>query len=141
MTRIFDLPEDYDTEDETSKNWGPGGLVPGPNEMEDFGYEASFRKKVVNRALRRLGREGTLPGLTRSLTTARKGSRMNGGRDESPSGKASSSRTRDKSRNERMDERMEDLMDGDDIGDDDDDSGSGLDDSDGDDATEDGMVD
>ena len=62
MSRIIDLPEDYDTEDESS--WGPGGLVPNPNEEEDYGGEALRHKKVVDRAIRRLAREGQIGSLT-----------------------------------------------------------------------------
>ena len=58
MQRIAALPADYDTEDEDS--FGPGGLVPGPDEEDDFGAEALKRKKVLDRAVRRLyrGQEG-----------------------------------------------------------------------------------
>ncbi len=52
--RIGELPDLYDTEDEQS--WGPGGLVPNPGEEEDFGEEALFKQKVLNRALRRTNR-------------------------------------------------------------------------------------
>ncbi len=54
LLRIMDLPDDYETEDEGS--WGPGGLVPNPGEKEDFGGEALYYKKVIDRAMRRLGR-------------------------------------------------------------------------------------
>ena len=54
MQRIAALPAGYDTEDEDS--FGPGGLVPGPDEEDDFGGEATKRKKVVDRAMRRLYR-------------------------------------------------------------------------------------
>ena len=58
MQRIASLPDDYDTEDENS--FGPGGLVPGPDEEDDFGAEALKWKKVLDRATRRLyrGQEG-----------------------------------------------------------------------------------
>ena len=55
MSRIINLPEDYDTDDEGS--WGPGGLVPNPEEDFDFGGEALRHKKVLDRALRRLARQ------------------------------------------------------------------------------------
>ncbi len=55
MKRIKDLPDGYDTEHELS--WGPGGLVPNPDEDEDFGEEALRQKKVIDRAVRRLLRE------------------------------------------------------------------------------------
>lgn len=56
MSRIYDLPNDYDTEDEHN-SWGPGGLVPNPGEGEDYGGEAVRHRKVIDRALRRLERE------------------------------------------------------------------------------------
>ena len=65
MSRIIDLPEDYDTEDESS--WGPGGLVPTKGEESDFGGEALMHKKVIDRAQRRLAREdngGLLPDIS-----------------------------------------------------------------------------
>ncbi len=55
MRRIQELPNDYDTESESS--WGPGGLVPNPGEKEDFGGAALRAKKVLDRAMRRLLRE------------------------------------------------------------------------------------
>ena len=55
MSRIIDLPENYDTEDEES--WGPGGIVPNPGEEKDYGGEALKHKKVIDRASRRLERE------------------------------------------------------------------------------------
>lgn len=76
MSRIINLPEDYDTEDEGS--WGPGGLVPNPNEQEDYGGEALRHKKVVDRAIRRLAREGqtgSLTGLGQSLNPRKRKSR------------------------------------------------------------------
>lgn len=62
MSRIIDLPENYDTEDEGA--WGPGGLVPNPGEEKDYGGEALRHKKVVDRALRRLEREDRDGGAT-----------------------------------------------------------------------------
>lgn len=64
MKRIKDLPDGYDTENESS--WGPGGLVTNLDEHEDFGEEALRQKKVIDRAIRRLLREeagGALDGL------------------------------------------------------------------------------
>lgn len=55
MSRIIDLPENYDTEDDDS--WGPGGLVPNPGEEKDYGGEALKHKKVIDRTSRRLERE------------------------------------------------------------------------------------
>ena len=67
MKRIRDLPDDYDTEDERSeRTWGPGGLLPNPDESEDFGEEAVSQKKAIDRAIRRLARDevgGPLEGL------------------------------------------------------------------------------
>lgn len=55
MQRILDLPDDYDTEEESS--WGPGGLIPNPEkEDNDYGGEALEQKKVLDRAQRRLTR-------------------------------------------------------------------------------------
>ena len=54
MQRIAALPDGYDTEDEDS--FGPGGLVPGHDEEDDYGGEATKRKKVLDRAMRRLYR-------------------------------------------------------------------------------------
>ena len=54
MSRIIDLPEDYDSESEGA--WGPGGLVPNPGEENDFAGEALRHKKVIERAQRRLAR-------------------------------------------------------------------------------------
>lgn len=55
MKRVRNLPNMYDTDDEYS--WGPGGLMPNPNEVEDFGEEALAYKKAIDRAMRRLYRE------------------------------------------------------------------------------------
>ena len=52
MKRIKDLPDGYDTDDEQA--WGPGGLVPNPDEMEDFGEEALRQTKSIDRTVRRL---------------------------------------------------------------------------------------
>jgi len=52
--RISELPDLYDSEDENS--WGPGGLVPNPGEEEDYGEEAMYKQKILNRALRRVSR-------------------------------------------------------------------------------------
>ena len=54
MNRVKDLPDTYDTDDETS--WGPGGLVANANEADDYGEEAIKHKKVIDRAMRRLYR-------------------------------------------------------------------------------------
>ena len=77
MSRIIDLPEDYDTEDEGA--WGPGGLVPNRDEENDYGGEALRHKKVIDRALRRLARDdhgGRLRDLGYSLQG---GQRLSGG--------------------------------------------------------------
>ncbi|MCJ1266196.1 hypothetical protein MMC22_006079 [Lobaria immixta] len=55
MKRIKDLPDGYDTDDEQA--WGPGGLVPNPDEMEDFGEEALRQTKSIDRTVRRLIRD------------------------------------------------------------------------------------
>lgn len=52
MNRVKDLPDSYDTDDESS--WGPGGLVANKHEMDDYGAESVKYKKVIDRALRRL---------------------------------------------------------------------------------------
>lgn len=68
MKRIINLPDGYDSEDEHS--YGPGGLVPTPGEDEDYGEEALRGKKQLDRAVRRLDREGhggPLGGLLRNL--------------------------------------------------------------------------
>ena len=73
MSRIIDLPDDYDTDDDGS--WGPGGLVPKPGEEEDYGGEALKHKKVLDRAVRRLARDGqgdALGGLAQSYLKSRK---------------------------------------------------------------------
>jgi hypothetical protein len=68
MKRVYFLPDIYDSEDEET-TIGPGGLVPNTlcaqaEEMEDYGGEAMYRKRVLSRALRRLGREdGSMPRL------------------------------------------------------------------------------
>lgn len=66
MKRIKDLPDGYDTDDELA--WGPGGLVPNPDELEDFGEEALRQRKSIDRAVRRLIRDdngGPLDGLVK----------------------------------------------------------------------------
>ncbi|KAI4103671.1 MAG: hypothetical protein L6R37_003677 [Teloschistes peruensis] len=54
MKRIYDLPDDYDTEDDRSG--GPGGLVPNLGENEDYGEDALRQKKALDRVTRRLDR-------------------------------------------------------------------------------------
>lgn len=66
MRRIRNLPDNYDTEDEDA--WGPGGLFPEREELEDYGEEATYVKKILDRAVRRLTRElneGTVNGSKR----------------------------------------------------------------------------
>ncbi|MDI1491139.1 MAG: hypothetical protein OHK93_002346 [Ramalina farinacea] len=73
MNRVKDLPENYDSDEDTS--WGPGGLVPNRNEPEDYGAEAVRYKKVLDRALRRLARaenDGPATGLTKGYRRRRK---------------------------------------------------------------------
>ncbi|KAL8843603.1 MAG: hypothetical protein Q9170_000107 [Blastenia crenularia] len=54
MKRIYDLPDDYDSEDE--RQGGPGGLVQNLGEEEDYGEGALRHKKALDRAVRKLGR-------------------------------------------------------------------------------------
>ena len=56
LARVWDLRDDYDTEDE-GVSWGPGGLVPNPAEDSDWGGEALRHRKVLARGERRLARE------------------------------------------------------------------------------------
>ena len=120
MRRIRNLPDNYDTEDEDA--WGPGGLFPEREELEDYGEEATYAKKVLDRAVRRLTRElneGTVDGSKREHRkrkrkpenvptnddqygfTARKRSRFN---DDYPS-----SRGRGPGRNQAAEEGLDDL--------------------------------
>lgn len=55
MRRIRDLPDNYDSEDEDG--WGPGGFFPNRKKLEDYGEEAAYAKKILDRAVRRLARE------------------------------------------------------------------------------------
>ena len=71
MNRIKDLPDMYDTDDENA--WGPGGLLPNPREMNDFGEEALSYKKAIDRAVRRLHRDDSSGGaLGRLIGSYRK---------------------------------------------------------------------
>ena len=66
----------YDTDDDYS--WGPGGLMPNPNEAEDFGEEAVTYKKAIDRAMRRLYREenrGALGGIVEGYRKRKRKSR------------------------------------------------------------------
>ena len=49
------VPDGYDTEDE-EVSWGKGGLLPNPNEHEDFGECANYFLSVIRKATRRLDR-------------------------------------------------------------------------------------
>lgn len=51
--RIQNLPPLYDSEDEEN-SWGPGGLVPNPDEGDDIGDEAEHWASVIRKARRRL---------------------------------------------------------------------------------------
>lgn len=76
MKRVRNLPAMYDTDDEYS--WGPGGLMPNPNEAEDFGEEALAYKKAIDRAMRRLYREenrGVLGGMVEGYRKRKRKSR------------------------------------------------------------------
>ena len=75
MKRIKDLPDGYDTDEEqvwwldgSRPTWGPGGLVPNPGELDDYGEEAFRQRKSIDRAVRRLTRDdagGPLEGLVK----------------------------------------------------------------------------
>ncbi|KAL9015149.1 MAG: hypothetical protein Q9173_000229 [Seirophora scorigena] len=55
MQRIYDLPGEHDTDDD---RWGgPGGMVPGLGDGDDYGEEALRHKKALDRAARRLERD------------------------------------------------------------------------------------
>ena len=76
MKRVRNLPDMYDTDDDYS--WGPGGLMPNPNEAEDFGEEAVAYKKAIDRAMRRLYREenrGALGGMVERYRKRKRKSR------------------------------------------------------------------
>lgn len=49
------LPDGYDTEDDES-SWGKGGILPNPEEEEDYGECASYYLSVLRKASRRLDR-------------------------------------------------------------------------------------
>ncbi|OJJ44664.1 hypothetical protein ASPZODRAFT_134747 [Penicilliopsis zonata CBS 506.65] len=49
------LPDGYDTEDE-EHSWGKGGLVPNPDEEEDYGESANYFLSIIRKATRRLDR-------------------------------------------------------------------------------------
>ena len=79
MNRIINLPDMYDSDD---GDIGPGGLLPGKHEIEDFGEEALAYKKALDRAIRRLSRieDGCSPvGMARQ---SRKGQRKGRGYPE-----------------------------------------------------------
>lgn len=52
---LHSLPEGYDTEDDEHA-WGKGGLIPNPEEEDDYGECASFYLSVIRKAARRLDR-------------------------------------------------------------------------------------
>ncbi|KAE8351913.1 hypothetical protein BDV28DRAFT_158353 [Aspergillus coremiiformis] len=52
---LQNVPDNYDTEDEEN-SWGKGGLLPNPEEEEDYGECASFYLSVIRKAARRLDR-------------------------------------------------------------------------------------
>ena len=84
--RIRDLPDGYDSEEEGS--WGPGGLLPHPDEQDDYGEEALRYKKVIDRALRRLTREenkGLYDGLVQGYQKRKRKARdYLDGQDQNP---------------------------------------------------------
>lgn len=49
------VPDGYDTEDDEN-SWGKGGLLPNPDEYEDFGECANYFLSVIRKATRRLDR-------------------------------------------------------------------------------------
>ncbi|KAL2867966.1 putative INO80 chromatin remodeling complex (Ies1) [Aspergillus lucknowensis] len=51
---LQNLPDGYDTDDE--KSWGKAGILPNPEEEEDFGECASYFLSVIRKASRRLDR-------------------------------------------------------------------------------------
>ncbi|KAL4781185.1 Ino eighty subunit 1 [Aspergillus varians] len=51
---LQNLPDGYDTDDENS--WGKAGLLPNPEEEEDFGECANYYLSVIRKASRRLDR-------------------------------------------------------------------------------------
>ncbi len=118
MKRVRNLPEMYDTDDEYS--WGPGGLMPSPNEAEDFGEEALAYKKAIDRAMRRLYREenrGALSGMVEGYRKRKRKSR--GYADDEEKDGRSRKRRRESSRHgmgadrshdtEKPDDELDDL--------------------------------
>ena len=94
MKRIQELPDDYNTEDEHA--WGPGGLMPNPGEDEDYGEEALRQKKAVDRAVRRLAREDNglpLNGLIKGYQKRKRKAEGYTG-DEGPLERATAKRSR-----------------------------------------------
>ncbi|KAL4964709.1 putative INO80 chromatin remodeling complex (Ies1) [Aspergillus stella-maris] len=51
---LQNLPDGYDTDDDRS--WGKGGILPNPEEEEDYGECANFFLSVIRKASRRLDR-------------------------------------------------------------------------------------
>jgi Ino eighty subunit 1 len=51
---LENLPDNYDTEDESA--WGKGGLIPNPENQEDFGEAAHYFLSVIRKVARRLDR-------------------------------------------------------------------------------------
>ncbi|MCJ1419027.1 hypothetical protein MMC32_005378 [Xylographa parallela] len=160
MSRIVDLPDDYDSESEGA--WGPGGLVPNPGEENDFAGEALRHKKVIERARRRLARADRgdrsqhglhgSPGRKRRPAMESKGGLLALGMSRENSKGRESQDLRHAGRNEDHNEEEETLDDldldllgegrGEDQGDDESMDDSGMDETeDGDDNTEDGMMD
>ena len=144
MNRVKDLPDTYDTDDETS--WGPGGLVANSNEADDYGEEVIEYKKVIDRAIRRLYRVenvGPIGGLIKRYQKRRGRSREfsegRGSRRRDEAQRRGSLRTGgrlEKSREGTTYEGQLDDLDLDLLGenrDDDQDRDSGSDDTEGDD--------
>lgn len=71
MKRIYDMADDYDSGDE--RLGAPGGLVPNEGEEEDYGEGALGHKRALDRAVRRLEKEGN--GVSRNGVVHRPGKR------------------------------------------------------------------
>ncbi|MCJ1282106.1 hypothetical protein MMC26_001429 [Xylographa opegraphella] len=160
MSRIIDLPDDYDSESEGA--WGPGGLVPNPGEENDFAGEALRHKKVIDRAQRRLARADRgdrpqhgghgSPGRKRRPDIRSKGGLLALGlsRENSKGGEARGIRHAGRNEDHNGEEETLDDLDldligegrGEDQGEDESADDSGMDETeDGDDNTEDGTMD
>ena len=118
MKRIRNLPDMYDTDDE-QHSWGPGGLMPNPNEAEDFGEEAMAYKKAIDRAIRRLYREENKGALSGMVEGYRKRKRKSRGYadDEEKDGRSRKRRRDNSRRGRRADQSREEEKADDDLDD------------------------